>query len=235
MPDFCDTYRARPDIDAVIAAGNEQFYVAYQNWEAAKAPDDKKSMCYLFGGMEEVVAKKLDDGDGASGKTNGGVRQEHCRKFKTFLTYDCTSLVYTEAQFADLGIDIRAGADQQLVNFKAAVGNYVLGKALSQDEYDLLNGALFVRVQIEPTNMDDSQAEQYIYAFPGQVVMKWRFSAFAPVWEIVDDKIEDALRKLNTSLINVNGAVQLRLGRDGLPYFRPIVIGEGMTTKGSKG
>lgn len=219
-PNFCsgNTYQEHPNIASIIEAGEEPFYVAYQNWESGGAKPDEKAMCFAFKGMHDTIAKKLNDGDGTP---NGGVRKSHCKAFNDFLGYACAARTFI--------------ADDDFKNFKAAVSKYVLGNELTTADRELLNGALFVRVNFSSTGMDNSQPEHRLYAIPGTVVTRWRFKTDSGVWQIVDGMISDAFEKSGSRMINVSGVVQLRMGTDDQPYYEPIVIGEGMTTKGSRG
>ncbi|MFK0687704.1 hypothetical protein ACFX5Q_05790 [Mesorhizobium sp. IMUNJ 23033] len=228
-PNFCATYTADPDVDKWIEEGNEEFYVRYKNWLDAGSPKEIDHMTYFFEDNKESK-KKLEAGE--SPKVNGGIRQSDCKDFNDFVA-GYVPIVLNRAALARADLHAIRSSDKDLLQFRAALFSYFVGDKLSDDEKRTINGTLFVQVDIQPIDAGGGEADKRLYAIPGNALVGFDRNLGDKRWKYVDEQITKALDSIRGNVINISGAVQLRLGGKGtVPIYEPITIGDGMVIMG---
>jgi len=239
---FCKIYKAASNVDALIKAKGTEFFKSYAVWENKNPlPTLPEDMFSFFLDWKTSEAA-LNKGDKSSANPAGEVRDSHCEHFNDFVIWghaqpaiDLTP--YTPAQLASVasltGRTFPASTPYYQA-FQAGLLKLFLGKAstLTPMEKAALNGALLVRVKNDRTSIGFGLADQSLYAIPGSILLNESEQDLTdPFWGLVDTFIDKAFDATGTRLINVYGAVQLRLGSpNGL--FEPINVAPGLIIKG---
>ncbi|MET3581710.1 hypothetical protein ABID19_004763 [Mesorhizobium robiniae] len=226
--DYCGQYSSNDDeVMANISVGNEEFYVRYRNWREAGEPSSTLVMLNIFGTTDEAEAK-LKLGRGRSGK--GGILKKDCEVFNTFVSERRrVGPVFDENFASNLEFFKTPGGNPALKAFRATLAKYFSGLDLSDDEKYIINGALFVRVDIDPVV---GTGDRRLFAIPAYALLAYDQNLKDKAWDLIDERIGKALDVVRSNVINVTGAVHLRLGDDDYPIYEPIVIGDGMVIMG---
>ena len=228
-PNFCDDYSA--DDDAVmnaILAGTDEFYVQYWNWREAGEPQSSLVMLNIFGTVDEARAKLSL---GKPPKTNGGILKKDCAVFNRFVAEQTRVGPVYDKNFAS-NLDffrLSPKGNPSLMAFRVTLAKYFAGLTLTPEEKYIINGALFVQVDLDPVI---GAGDKRLFAIPAYALIAYDQNLKDPAWDLIDDRIEKALDAVRGNTINVTGAVHLRLGDDDYPLYKPIVIGDGMVVMG---
>ncbi|MCO5084434.1 MAG: hypothetical protein M9955_22610 [Rhizobiaceae bacterium] len=227
-PNFCAIYTADPQASVWIEEGNEDFYVRYQRWITQNKPTSLKDMTFFFQNSDKA-REKLKAGEAPN--VSGGVLQEDCKAFSDFVR-DYQPVAVEPDALANAKLNAIASSDNDLLRFRAALRNYFFGEELTDDEKWILNGALFVQVEMTPIAAG-GKGDKRLYAIPGIALVGFDRNLDDRRWALVDQEISKALNAVRSNVINVAGAVQLRFGGDkAASIYEPVEIGGGMVIMG---
>jgi hypothetical protein len=226
--DFCTKYRAATDVNDRIANGVDEFYVRYKNWIDSDSPSSPESMCLYFLTTKDAEYHLLE-GEGA--KMNGGVRQDHCGVFRTFVLTGCAPFTPDEKIMKELEL-VRTRSNEYELAFRTTLARYFAGFALTDDEKRILNGALFIRVDLKSIQAGSGSIDRRFYAIPGTALIGFDRNIDGGQWAFIDQQIQFALEAMGSNVINVAGAVQLRFGDSVFPIYKPINVADGMVIMG---
>lgn len=235
-PGFCTNYVPRADVANKIEHDPADFFVRYRIWKAQDPlPTAPEEMITYFGGWEDSE-DALNAGDSAAGKSAGDVLSGDCPHFNDFVKWGHDNMPnYTQSQFDEYKIPIRlayGGRNASLLAFEMALRRYFKGEALSVLELSVLNGTIIAEAEFSGSILGYGQKENRLFVIPGYDVILGDRDLNDPLWRGVKDIVRDAFQKDGSRLINLSGAVQLRLGAKDSTTFNPIVVAPGFTIKG---
>jgi hypothetical protein len=231
--DFCQHYQARQDIESVVDTDPADFYVRYRRWRSKDPlPGAPAEMLLYF--LEWSTSEQMLQ-DGADGATQGGVLNVHCPYFNDFVAWSrSTSFIYSVDELREYGIEAdsphvtgrSAGSD-----FEVALRRYFQNASLNPYETALINGTIIAKSDLSSTP-GGSGSDHRLFVVPGFLALELEQDLSDVTWGGVESRIDQAFAITGHNLINLSGAVQLRLGDKGTSTFNPIDVAPGFVVLG---
>jgi hypothetical protein len=215
------------DVQSKIDNEATDFHKKYRQWIDDNRPTDLVDMWYIF---KETAGADAELKKGEDPNTDGGVFATDCKAINDFVASEAERDEYLNPGVQGLMIKPTA-ADENDQDFKTAIIRYFRGRDLTIEEKRLINGALFVKVDLMSMRSGERQLEQRLYVVPGYLLSDFDRTLSNSVWTEVSAKIDEALLQVESNVINIRSAVQLRFG-DALPLSGPGRVGGGMVIMG---
>lgn len=209
------------------------FQRRYKEWNrpvdqgGSLGDDDPVVMAFFFGSTVHAE-QALEAG---LGQPEGRIIEADLDKFIGFLK---------EAK-AWFSAAIRLVPDDERDNFAAAdfetsLRLYIMGQKPTSVMRGFLNGACFMRNERSETDLGggEKRTTTEFYAIPGfDMMSKHRRNLNDPFWGGVLSRLKEASDSANMPMINLDLAIQLRLGEPGSPFYPPQSIGDGFVIFGA--
>lgn len=239
---FCDSYLQHHDLARFLAependAGFTDFLRRYRDWEAAGANNAVSNMAFYFGGTADA-RRALEAGDGvAEGRVRKDAGANHCPYFLDFVNAGEASDASVQGELAARGAAVDPAALGQLTPFELSLQAFVKGAPLTEMTRGLLNGACFLHNEIRQsalTGGETASADEF-YAIPGYEMMQFRRNVSEAHWGELMRRIVEATEVTKLNTINIDRAVQLRLGKkDTGENYPPTGVGSGIVIFGGE-
>ncbi|WP_300063714.1 hypothetical protein [uncultured Roseobacter sp.] len=236
--EFCQTYQPHPNVEKFIE-GTEQdpdrtfeaFYQDYRDWiQFGRPPDNMGFFFQSTGDSRRALA--LGDGN-----AEGRVVSDDCRAFVDFVNQGeaaLTRIAPLTPQGEEEFLSARTGLG---FGFEDAVLAYLVSDELPDYERSYLNGACFLRNEMKNTNLPGGKVADIkeFYAIPGRdMLLRFSRDISGGLWKIAHDSFNEAAEIADMRMINLDLAMQLRLGKEGEPIYPPKTIGSGFVIFGAR-
>jgi hypothetical protein len=235
--DFKKYYQGLPDsqlLKMINDASNTGFFRSYRLWIESGRPSDDSHLVQAFHGFEPC-RDALNAGDTQAGKTAGEVLSTDFDVLNAFVGHAPSR--YSVKLLKSLGIKATRPRvdpiDEQI--FEVALGKYFAKKWDTIQPYEraFVNGSIITLVDLAPTSLGSGTGDKRLFAIPGYLVGTWSQDPSDPFWRGVKEIVGDAFEQLGTRLVNLTGAVQLRLGDpDNKDDFAAIKVAPGFHIMG---
>lgn len=248
-PTFCSTYNPIQGLDGYIAdpttdpdASFRDFLSRYYLWET-KGNSNPGLAALWFWFHDNADAKRALEAGQA--QASGRVRQDHCEIFLKFVNDGTAMLDETRQKLLEeeKKLPEKDAKDPfKLTPFEVAVRAFQMGLPLNETTRGLLNGACFLHNKVRETGVTGGTTTEIreFYAIPGyDMFARYQQDLLDPLWRGILSGIEDATEAARAKTINMEIALQLRLGRkkspDGYPEeYQPTPIGSGIIIFGGE-
>lgn len=242
--DFCDgsadAYKPHPNIESYVEnpgddleAKYHNFHQRYSDWMDAGHDSDLAVMAFFFGSTDDSRAAL------EAGRTDaeGRVIESDCQAFVNFVeAAEAESQLIAESDLEGAEPDLAAKSTLTM-GFEEAIRAYVMGKELTPIMRGLLNGACFLRNERQETDLSGGEQRTIteFYAIPGyDMYRNYRQNLSDPLWNGIMTSLKDASDSANMPMINLDIAMQLRLGQAGTSQpYPPQSIGSGFVIFGA--